>query len=110
MNEATIPVYMVACLNVKNQDEYVQRYGMSVVAIFEKIGAEVVAVSPTPKVMEGEWGGNWTVIIRFPSMAIAEAWYESAEYQPLKELRINELTEGGSLVFVDGFDPASLPT
>jgi hypothetical protein len=30
------------------------------------------------------------------------------EYQPLKDLCINELTEGGALVFVEGFDPAAL--
>jgi uncharacterized protein (DUF1330 family) len=68
----------------------------------------VVALSPAPKVLEGIWGGNWTVVIRFPSMAVAEAWYNSPEYQPLKDLRINELTEGGALVFVEGFDPAAL--
>ena len=108
MNEATTPAYMVVRLNVKNHEEYMQRYAMSVVAMFEKIGAEVVAVSPAPKVLEGEWGGNWTVVIRFPSMATAEAWYNSSEYQPLKELRIHELTDGGSAVFIEGFDPAAL--
>ena len=41
-------------------------------------------------------------------MAVAEAWYNSPEYQPMKDLRINELTEGGSAVFVEGFDPAAL--
>ena len=108
MSEATLPAYLVVCLNVKNHEEYMQRYAMSVVAMFEKIGAEVVAVSPAPKVLEGEWSGNWTVVIRFPSMATAEEWYNSPEYQPLKELRINELTDGGSAVFVEGFDPAAL--
>ena len=108
MNEATRPAYLVVCLNVKNHEEYMQRYAMSVVAMFEKIGAEVVAVSPAPKVLEGEWSGNWTVVIRFPNMATAEEWYNSPEYQPLKELRIKELTDGGSAVFVEGFDPAAL--
>jgi uncharacterized protein (DUF1330 family) len=63
---------------------------------------------PAPKVLEGEWGGNWTVVIRFPSKVVAEEWYNSPEYQPLKELRIDDLTEGGSVVLVDGFDPVAL--
>ena len=76
--------------------------------MFDDVGAQVLAVSPAPKVLEGEWGGNWTVVIRFPNKAVAEEWYNSAEYQPLKELRMNELTEGGSVVLVEGFDPAAL--
>jgi uncharacterized protein (DUF1330 family) len=110
MDEATVPAYMVVRLNVRNHEEYMQRYGMPVVAMFANIGAEVVAVSTAPKVLEGEWGGNWTVVIRFPSMASAEAWYGSSEYQPLKKLRLTELTDGSSAVFVEGFDPASLAT
>jgi uncharacterized protein (DUF1330 family) len=35
-------------------------------------------------------------------MEVAEAWYNSAEYEPFKNLRINELTDFGSCVFVDG--------
>ena len=107
MSNAPAPAYLLVQLNVKNHEEYMQRYGKFVVAMFEKIGAHVVALSPAPKVVEGSWGGNWTVVIRFPSMAVAEAWYHSPEYQPLKDLRINELTEGGAAVFVEGFNPAA---
>ena len=76
-------------------------------ARFEKIGAQVVAVSPAPKVLEGSGDGTWTVVIRFLSMMVAEAWYNSPEYQPLKNLQINELTKGGAAVFVEGFAPAA---
>jgi hypothetical protein len=34
-------------------------------------------------------------------------WYDSAEYRPYRELRIKELTNGGSVVFVSGFDPVA---
>ena len=78
---------------------------MSVLPMFKKHGAEVIAAS-APNVLEGEWGGNWTAVVRFPSMSVAEAWYNSAEYQPLKELRIKELTVGGSSALVEGFNPA----
>lgn len=109
MNEAGLPAYVIARLNVRNQEEYLERYGMSVVAMFETIGAEVVAAATAPKVLEGEWDGNWTVVVRFPSLGAAQAWYDSPEYQPLKDLRTRELTNGGgSLVIVEGFDPAAL--
>ena len=102
------PAYLVAQLEIKNREEYIQRYGLPILAMFEDVGAEVLAASPAPKVLEGEWAGNWTVVIRFPSMQAAQDWYNSPEYQPLKELRINELTEGGSVALVEGFDPVAL--
>jgi len=35
-------------------------------------------------------------------MESAEAWYNSADYEPFKDLRLNELTDFTSLVFVEG--------
>jgi uncharacterized protein (DUF1330 family) len=108
MSGATEPVYMIAQLDVKNHDTYAQRYALPVIEQLQKHGVEVLAVSAAPKVLEGTWSGNWTVILRFPSRAIAENWYASEEYQHLKSLRLNELTHGGSLILLDAFDPASL--
>jgi len=36
------------------------------------------------------------------------AWYDSADYEPFKQLRINELTESNSLIFIEGF-PVTAP-
>jgi uncharacterized protein (DUF1330 family) len=108
MTGTTESVYMVVQLDVKNHERYIQRYAIPVIEQLRKAGVEVLAVSAAPKVLEGTWSGNWTVILRFPSMAVAESWYGSEEYQPLKSLRISELTDGGSVILVDAFDPASL--
>jgi hypothetical protein len=35
-------------------------------------------------------------------MALAEEWYDSDDYAPNRDIRINELTDFGSLVFVQG--------
>ena len=104
MTDKPIPAYLIAQLDVKDHKEYRERYGISVVEMLQKIGAEPLAAAAAPTVLEGEWKGNWTVVIRFPSMQAATDWYNSAEYQPLKNLRIGELTTGGSAVFVEGFD------
>ena len=37
--------------------------------------------------LEGEWDALRIVVIEFPDVAAARAWYESAEYEPLKALR-----------------------
>jgi uncharacterized protein (DUF1330 family) len=67
-----------------------------------KLGGQMIAGTPAPTVLEGNWDGSWAAILKFPSMEIAQAWYNSPEYQPLKELRINELTEGGQILLVEG--------
>ena|SRR5271165_724483 len=107
-HNTTESVYMVVQLDVKNHKEYIEGYASPVIGQLQKRGVEVLAVSAAPTVLEGNWSGNWTVILRFPSMAVAESWYCSEEYQPLKSLRLNAFTNGGSVILVDAFDPATL--
>ena len=108
MSTKTLPAYMIGRLNVKDHDEYMSRYAMPVLRLFEAAGAEVLAASPQPDVLEGEWNSNWTVLIRFPSLDAARRFYQSEEYAPLLSLRINELTDEGAALIVEGFDPAAL--
>jgi uncharacterized protein (DUF1330 family) len=78
-NNAMQPAYLIVQLKIRNKDEYIQRYGLPLLEMLEKVGAEVLAVSPAPVVVEGEWSGNWTVVLKFPSMEAAQQWYESEE-------------------------------
>ncbi len=107
MTDATAPAYLMLQIKARNLEDLMQRYGQSTIALVEKFGGEMIAGTPTPKVLEGDWDGNWAAVLRFPSMAMAEAWYDSPEYQPLKHLRIGELTESGQLLLVEGVSPAS---
>jgi uncharacterized protein (DUF1330 family) len=43
MNDTPTPAYLLVQLTVKNREEDMQRYGKFVVAMLEKIGAQVVA-------------------------------------------------------------------
>ena len=108
MNQNTLPVYMIVKLDVKNFEDYMARYGMPVLAQLEEYGAEVLAASPQPQVVEGIWESNWTVIIRFPSMESAHTFYNSDEYAPFMSLRIDVLTNDGTALFVEVFNPESL--
>ena len=42
---------------------------------------------------------NFTVIIEFPDLEAANRWYDSAEYQPLKAIRL--AATRGNMVFID---------
>lgn len=108
MNNKALPAYMIARLNVKDHEDYMNRYAMPVLGQFEAAGAEILVASPQPEVLEGEWKSNWTVVVRFPSVEAARKLYHSEEYAPFRSLRINELTGEGSALIVEGFDPSVL--
>ena len=108
MSDTTKPAYFMVQIKAKNFAELLERYGKFAIPMLAKFGGEMIAGSPAPRVLEGDWDGNWAAVLRFPSMASAEAWYHSAEYRPLRELRKNELTDSGRVVLLEAFDPTSL--
>lgn len=93
MSDANKPAYVMVQIKARDVDETMRRYGHDAIATVVKFGGEMLAGTPAPMVLEGSWEKNWAAILRFPSLAMAQAWYSSAEYQPLKALRVNELTE-----------------
>lgn len=50
-------------------------------------GATILAVDTAPKVIEGDWHGDQTVVLEFESVDAARAWYESEGYQKAAKLR-----------------------
>ncbi len=61
----------------------------------------MIAGSATPITKEGSFTRNWSAVLRFPSMAVAERLYESNDYAPCKDVRINELTDFVSIVSIE---------
>ena len=98
----TKPAYLLVQVKAKNLEALVQRYAPGAMQSLAQFGGEMIAGTPAPNVLEGKWEGNWAAVLRFPSMKMAEEWYNSPEYQPLKELRINELTDGGQVLLIEG--------
>ena len=75
------------------------RFGPEVKEYLEKIDETLRPYSGTFRVhggpyhpLEGAWSGD-LIIIEFPSLAQAKAWYSSAAYQAIKPLRTNN-TDG----------------
>jgi len=97
----TKPAYFMVQVKAKSLEELSVRYAPSAIASFAKFGRQMIAGTPAPTVLEGKWEGGWAAILRFPSMETAQAWYNSPEYQPLKELRVS-LSEGEQVLLLDG--------
>jgi len=47
---------------------------------------------------EGEWSPAFPVLIEFPTIEAARAWYDSPEYRPLRERRIGAVDSEAVLI------------
>lgn len=99
------PVYMMAQIQIEDQEKYFNEYGAAVIPIVMGTGAKVLVATPTVNTLEGEWAGNWTVVIEFPSEEAAlDGWYNSEAYVDVRELRI-ATTSINNIVIAPGFVP-----
>ncbi|MFM2208142.1 MAG: hypothetical protein RL213_2117 [Bacteroidota bacterium] len=97
------PAYIMVQMKAKSLDELNKRYAQFAIPILHKHGGQMIAGTPAPNVKEGDWNGNWAAVLRFPTMEAAEGWYNSEEYKPYKDLRMNELqSEAGRVVIIEG--------
>ncbi|MEM9385372.1 MAG: DUF1330 domain-containing protein [Pseudomonadota bacterium] len=101
-------VYLIAQLEVTDRDALMRDYAAPLQPLNEKHGVSVVAASAQVQVLEGEYQGNLTVVLKFPSAAAQKAWYEDPAYQPLINRR-QELTNSAnsSLIVVPTVPGAS---
>jgi uncharacterized protein (DUF1330 family) len=79
-----------------------EAYGRASMPSMAEAGARVLVVDAQPRLLEGEWHGDRTVIIEFDSVEAARAWYESSSYAEAKPLR--EAAAECNAVIVAGFE------
>lgn len=84
-------------------DDYVARVGETVA----DYGGRYEVVGGAWEAKEGSWRPTYPVLIRFPSLADANAWYDSEAYRALKAQRLRATT--GDAVFMASVGAASHP-
>jgi len=99
--------YMITFVRFQNYEAYQREYITAAHAILTAHGGKAVAVSDERKVIEGTLPEGRIVIVEFPSMEHAEAFYSDPDYQPLKKIR-HKYAQCDSAIVEKGFDPASL--
>ena len=67
----------------KKMEEYGRRIGSTV----EQFGGRYLVRGGNINVVEGDWRPVIPIIIEFPSLEQAYAWYESEDYKELRDLR-----------------------
>ncbi|MGC4982672.1 DUF1330 domain-containing protein [Streptomyces sp. DT193] len=84
--------------------EYIERIG----ATFEPYGGRFLVHATRHEVVEGGWPGH-VVVIGFPNMTEARAWWDSPAYRDIAPLRSRHIE--GDIILVpgvpEGYDPTA---
>jgi uncharacterized protein (DUF1330 family) len=94
-----MPAYLIANITVQDAAGF-EAYRAAVPAVIARFGGRYLVRGGAVDVKEGTPGLNRLVILEFPDMATARAFYDSAEYAPLLAMRLASTT--GSVVLAEG--------
>jgi len=79
--------YLVGLVHLTNKD-WIAEYRSQNGPLLEKYGGRILVRGPAAEVLEGEAPeADAILLVEFPSIQQAQAWYQDPEYQPLIELR-----------------------
>ena len=78
--------YVVGQMTVKNETKWAE-YRSQVLATLTPFGGELVFRGNHVRALSGECPHADIVVIRFPSLADADGWHNSAAYQALLPIR-----------------------
>jgi uncharacterized protein (DUF1330 family) len=88
--------YLLAQIQVRDWNTY-RQYTARTPEIIAKHGGRFLVRGGETDVLEGEGAGRRMVVLEFPSMAAARAFYHSPEYQEVKRMR-TAASEGQFLI------------
>jgi uncharacterized protein (DUF1330 family) len=94
--------YAVAHLRSVDQNAEIVDYLRRIDATLDPFDGHFVVHGVLPEVLEGEWPGV-LVVIAFPDLDTARAWYDSPGYREILPLRTRN--SDGVTLLVDGVPP-----
>jgi uncharacterized protein (DUF1330 family) len=95
-----MPAYAVVNVRQRTENAEMAEYRSKVQATLDLYGGRFLARGGAVEVREGDWTPERLVVIEFPSLQQARAWYDSPEYRAILDLRTrNSRTD---MVFVEG--------
>ena len=91
--------YLLANLTVRDAQKF-EAYRQAVPAVIARFGGRYLVRGGALEAKEGDPGLHRLVILEFPDMAAAQAFYGSAAYAPLLALRLE--AADGTVALVEG--------
>ena len=77
-----------------------REYSRQAVPQIQQFGGQVLAARGAVEVLEGEWQPQSVTVLRFDDMEALKTWYESPEYAPLKQMRLD--SNIGDIIAIEG--------
>ncbi|RYD62602.1 MAG: DUF1330 domain-containing protein [Verrucomicrobiaceae bacterium] len=97
-----MPAYAAAHIRSITMGPEIVGYIRRIDETLPPFGGRFLSHGKTPEVVEGEWPGH-LVLIEFPDIGQARAWYHSPAYQAILPLRTRH--SEGSAILLDGVGP-----
>lgn len=95
------PYYLIGDVDIHNIEEY-KIYMQNTKPIVEKYGGEYLVRGGTMDAKDTQlWKPTRMVLIKFPDKLSADAFYQSGEYQPFKEMRHKNASS--TMIIVESF-------
>jgi uncharacterized protein (DUF1330 family) len=95
-----MPAYIIVDVAIHNALEYEEYKKLTPASIAAYEGKFIVRGTPT-ETLEGDWLPGRFVILEFPSLEKAKAWWASPEYAAAKAIR--QQTANTNMIVVDGY-------
>jgi len=96
-----MPAYIVVEVEIHNPAEYEDYKKLTPGSLKNYQGKFIVRGGMT-ETLEGDWSPQRFVMIQFPTLELAKAWWASEEYAPAKALR--QRTASTKMIVVEGFE------
>ena len=102
-----VTAYAIANFREVEMGPAIVDYLRRIDATLEPYEGRFLVHGAAPEMLEGKWTGQ-PIIIEFPSLDLARAWYDSPTYRLILPLR-TEHSEGEAIL-IDGVDPGHRAT
>jgi uncharacterized protein (DUF1330 family) len=94
-----MPAYLISDVVVKDAEAF-ETYRTRAAAAISRYGGRYLVRGGSIEPLEGSWVPRAIIIVEFPNLEQARAWYRSAEYASALAVRDDAL--GRNLILVDG--------
>ena len=89
--------YFIADVDITDAEEY-RRYAQQAGPIIRQYGGKTLVMDNQPETTEGNWHPKRIVMIEFPTVEQARAWYDSPEYTAISDMRFRSANSNVILV------------
>jgi uncharacterized protein (DUF1330 family) len=91
--------YLIYSRTEITDEEVSKEYGRRVIPQIREFGGEVLVARGSVTPLEGDWDPLAITILKFDDRAALMRWYDSPEYEPLKQMRLE--SNLGDMIIVE---------